>query len=216
MCDRPLLLIWVVPSSDMFMQSIHVSPECSLTALELQDADELFALTDLNRAYLRRWLPWLDNITRLEDTRAFIRAARAQASQNNGAQLAIRVNGLIAGIVGHHQIDWRNRLTSLGYWVGQDYQGRGLVTDVTRSLVTHAFRDARLNRVEIRCAEGNRRSRAVPRRLGFREEGTLCDAEWLYDHFVDHVVYAMLATDWAPTPVTSASATRPATPGRSA
>lgn len=200
----------------MFMQSIDVSPECSLTALELQDADELFALTDVNRAHLRRWLPWLDNITRVEDTRAFIRAARAQASQNNGAQLAIRVDGHIAGIVGHHQIDWRNRLTSLGYWVGQDFQGRGLVTAVTRSLVTHAFRDARLNRVEIRCAEGNRRSRAVPRRLGFREEGILYDAEWLYDHFVDHVVYAMLARDWVHSSVTSASATRPATPGHTA
>ncbi len=191
----------------MFRQSIEVSSECSLTPLELQDAEELFALTDLNRAHLRCWLPWLDNIRRLEDTRAFIRAARAQASQNNGAQLAIRVDGRIAGIVGHHQIDWRNRLTSLGYWVGRDFEGRGLVTAVTRSLVTHAFRDARLNRVEIRCAEGNWRSRAVPRRLGFREEGILCDAEWLYDHFVDHAVYAMLARDWAMSSVPSASAT---------
>jgi ribosomal-protein-serine acetyltransferase len=195
------------------MQSIEVSSECSLTPLDLQDADELFALTDANRPHLRRWLPWLDNITRLEDTRAFIRAARAQASQNNGAQLAIRVEGRIVGIVGHHQIDWRNRLTSLGYWIGRDYEGRGLVAAATRSLVTHAFRDARLNRVEIRCAEGNQRSRAIPQRIGFREEGVLRDAEWLYDHFVDHVVYAMLARDWAESAVLDASATSPATPG---
>jgi ribosomal-protein-serine acetyltransferase len=178
------------------MQSIVVSPDCSLTPLELQDAEELFALTDFNRGHLRNWLPWLDSITRVEDTRAFIRAARAQASQNNGAQLAIRVEGQIAGIVGHHQIDWRNRLTSLGYWIGSRFQGRGLVTSATRSLVTHAFRVARLNRVEIRCAQANQRSRAIPQRLGFREEGLLGDAEWLYDHFVDHVVYAMLARDW--------------------
>ena len=190
------------------MQSIVVSPECSLTPLELNDAEELFGVTDGNRVHLRRWLPWLDNITRLEDTRAFIRAVRAQASQNNGAQLAIRVDGRIAGIVGHHQIDWRNRLTSLGYWIGRDYQGRGLVTAATQSLVQHAFSEARLNRVEIRCAEGNHRSRAIPRRLGFREEGVLSDAEWLYDHFVDHVVYAMLARDWAESSGTGVSAAR--------
>ena len=181
------------------MQAITVSEQLVLTPLELRDADELFELTDRNRPYLRHWLPWLDNITRLEDTRAFIRAAQAQGSQNNGTQLAIRLNVRIAGIVGHHQIDWRNRLTSLGYWVGEEFQGQGLVTAASRALVGHAFDQAQLNRVEIRCATGNDRSRAVPARLGFREEGLLRDAEWLYDHFVDHVVYAMLARDWVAT-----------------
>ena len=164
--------------------------------LELHDADELFNVTDSNRTYLRRWLPWLDNITRPEDTRAFIRAARAQASQNNGTQLALRLDGRIAGIVGHHQIDWLNRLTSVGYWVSEAYQGRGLVTAATRALVNHAFSEARLNRVEIRCAVGNYKSRAIPERLGFRREGLLRDAEWLYDQFVDHIVYGMVARDW--------------------
>ncbi|NIM51091.1 MAG: GNAT family N-acetyltransferase, partial [Gemmatimonadales bacterium] len=28
----------------------------------------------------------------------------------------------------------------------------------------------------------------------------LRQAEWLYDHFVDHVVYAMLASEWTGTP----------------
>ena len=179
------------------MQAIVISDVLALVPLELRDADELFAITELNRDYLRAWLPWLDNITRLEDTRAFIRASQAQASQRNGTQLAIKAEGRIAGIVGHHQIDRRNRLTSLGYWIGQTYQGRGLVTRATSALLDHAFDEERLNRVEIRCAEANHRSRAVPQRLGFREEGLLHDAEWLYDHFVDHVVYGMLARDWA-------------------
>jgi len=179
------------------MQPIAVSEHLALMPLELRDADELFSLTDRNRTYLRHWLPWLDNITRPEDTRTFIRAAQAQASQNNGTQLAIRLNGRISGIVGHHQIDWRNRLTSFGYWVGEEFQGRGLVTAASRALVSHAFDHAQLNRVEIRCATGNHKSRAIPMRLGFREEGLLHDAEWLYDHFSDHIVYAMLARDWA-------------------
>jgi len=84
--------------------------------------------------------------------------------------------------------------------VGQSHQGRGLVPHATAALLTRAFRVDGLNRVEIRCAEGNHRSRAVPRRLGFQEEGLLRDAEWLYDHFVDHVVYGMLAADWSEEP----------------
>ena len=179
------------------MQTIPASETFSLRPLELHDAEALFTLTEENREYLRRWLPWLDSIRRVEDTRAFIRAAKAQASQNNGTQLAIRLNDQIVGIVGHHQIDWRNRLTSLGYWIGEGFQGRGLVTTACQTLVGQAFGDARLNRVEIRCAVGNHRSRAIPQRLRFRQEGLFRDAEWLYDHFVDHVVYGMLALDWA-------------------
>ena len=100
------------------------------------------------------------------------------------------------GVVGHHQIDWRNRLTSLGYWVAEEQQGRGVVTAACHALVTHAFAHARLNRVEIRCAVDNHKSRAIPQRLHFTQEGLIRDAEWLYDHFVDHIVYAMLARDW--------------------
>ena len=181
---------------DLSMQSIVVSDQCVLELLDLSDADELFHLTELNRSYLREWLPWVDNVKRLEDTRAFIRAARSQVSQNNGAQFSIRCNGRIVGIVGHHQIDWRNRLTSLGYWLGESDQGQGLVTAAIRVLVDQAFALARINRVEIRCAVGNYKSRAVPQRLRFLEEGVLRDAEWLYDHYVDHVVYSMLARDW--------------------
>jgi len=40
------------------------------------------------------------------------------------------------------------------------------------------------------------RSRAIPERLDFRQEGVLQQAEWLYDHFVDLVVYSVLAREW--------------------
>lgn len=178
------------------MLTIPVTERCRLAPLALADADELFSLTDANRGHLRQWLPWLDGVRRVDDTRTFIRAAQAQAARNDGLQLAMTVDGRIAGVIGHHHVDWRNRSTSLGYWIGESYQGRGFTTAACRALITRAFDAARLNRIEIRCAAGNHRSRAVPIRLGLREEGLLRDAEWLYDHFVDHVVYATLAREW--------------------
>lgn len=178
------------------MLTIPVTDRCRLVPLDVRDADELFSLTDANRGYLRQWLPWLDAVRRVDDTRAFIRAAEAQAARNDGVQMALMVEGRIAGVVGQHHIDWRNRSSSLGYWIGESWQGLGLATGACRAFITRAFARAGLHRIEIRCASGNHRSRAIPQRLGLREEGLLRDAEWLYDHFVDHVVYAALAGEW--------------------
>jgi len=177
------------------MPTFAVREDLSLTTLELCHAEELFRLTDGNRAYLRRWLPWLDTVRMVEDTRGFIRATLAQARENNGFQAVIVSDSRVAGVVGHHQVDWRNRATALGYWIGEEFQGRGLVTAACRRLVAHSFDVLGLHRVEIRCAVENRRSRAIPERLGFRHEGRFREAEWLYDHWVDHAVYALLATD---------------------
>jgi hypothetical protein len=51
-------------------------------------------------------------------------------------------------------------------------------------------------RVEIRAAPENARSRAIPERLGFTQEGTLRQVERVGDRYLDNVVYAMLAEDW--------------------
>ena len=42
----------------------------------------------------------------------------------------------------------------------------------------------------------NIKSRAIPERLGFKYEATLRQCEWLYDHYVDHAVYSMLASEY--------------------
>ena len=69
--------------------------------LEFHAADELFRVTDNNRDYLRQWLPWLDSIKRVEDSRTFILVAQVQSAHNNGTQLAIRLHQDIVGIVEH-------------------------------------------------------------------------------------------------------------------
>lgn len=166
-----------------------------LRLLEEEDAPELHALIEANRAELRLWLPWAGTQT-LDDTLAFIRRTRQQPSANDGFQTAIVCDGAIAGVVGFVAVDWKNRSTSIGYWLGAEYQGKGRMTSAVRTLVDHAFAEWRLNRVEIRAAEPNRRSRAIPERLGFRQEGTLRAAELIEGRCLDSVVYSVLADEW--------------------
>jgi ribosomal-protein-serine acetyltransferase len=179
------------------MFSYRVDDEIELRLLEERHAETLFALVDANRDYLRQWLPWLDDNRDPEASRAFIRSCLQQFADNKGYQAGVWVEGELAGMLGHHAIDRANRTAMIGYWLAAGYQGRGIITRACRALVDQAFDELGMNRVVIRCGTGNARSCAIPRRLGFIHEGVRRQSEWLYDHFVDHNVYAMLAEDWA-------------------
>jgi ribosomal-protein-serine acetyltransferase len=174
---------------------LRLSDAHSLRLLEDSDAVELHALVEANRAYLSRWMPWASSQS-LGDTSAFIESARRQAAENDGFQAAIVFEGRIAGVVGFHSVDWPHRKTSVGYWLGEEHQGRGTMTRAVRALVDHALRTWQLHRVEARVAPENVRSRAVLERLGFRREGTLRQAELVGGRFLDNVVYAVLAPEW--------------------
>jgi ribosomal-protein-serine acetyltransferase len=167
-----------------------------LRLFEESDARALFSLVDRNRGHLEPWLPWVPFTTGPDDTLDFIRLTRRQIADNDGLQAAIVRDDAIAGVVGFHRIDWPSRATSIGYWLGADEQGRGTMTEAVRALVDHAFGPWNLHRVEIGAAVGNARSRAIPERLGFREEGVRRESERHGERYLDVVVYAMLAADW--------------------
>jgi ribosomal-protein-serine acetyltransferase len=173
-----------------------VSDDIQLKLLELHDAEEIFFLTDASRSYLREWLPWVDVTRTPDDSKAFIQSTLQQFAANNGFQAGILYKEKFAGMIGFHGIDWSNKTTSIGYWLGQGFQGKGIMTSACRAMVHIAIQEYGLNRMEIRAAVDNRKSRAIPERLGFTEEGTCRQAEWLYDHYVDHVVYGLLKEDW--------------------
>ena len=167
-----------------------------LKLLEERHADAIFAVVDRDRAYLREWLPWVDPTTRAEDTQKFIRTTLDQFANNEGMVAGIWCGTEFAGTIGTHKIDWLNRKVEIGYWLAAKFQGRGIVTEACRVLTTHAFKEWRVNRVEIHCATGNEKSCAIPKRLGFQLEGVLRQGQLLNGRYVDINVYAMLARDW--------------------
>lgn len=181
-------------SCDMFYYQIN--EDLRLRILEKRNAEELYMLVDKNRAYLREWLPWVDGTSSVAAIHDFIKSSKKQLADDNGFQTGIFYRGKIAGCIGLHNIDWNNRKTSIGYWLASEFQGQGIMTQACKAIIDYVMHDLNLNRVEIRAAEFNRKSRSIPERLGFTNEGMARQVEWLYDHYVDHVIYGILAENW--------------------
>ncbi|MCI1857752.1 MAG: GNAT family N-acetyltransferase [Sporolactobacillus sp.] len=178
----------------MFLHKID--DELSLKLIDLSDAEPIFKLTEASRPYLREWLPWPDETKTVGDSRGFILEAQRGYSENRNLTTVVLFRGKIIGVIAFNTLDWTNKKTDIGYWLGENFQGHGLMTRAARALTDYGFRGLGLHRVEIRAATGNRKSRAIPERLGFRQEGCLREAEWIHNHYVDHVVYSMLEQEW--------------------
>jgi ribosomal-protein-serine acetyltransferase len=162
---------------------------------EETDAAALYEVVAANREHLAPWMPWAAAQT-VDGTLKWIRAARRRLADNHGLEVIIEDGAEIVGAAGTAEVSWRDRSVALGYWLAEDAQGRGTMTAVVGALVDHAFGVWELNRVEIRAAPENARSRAIPERLGFTAEGTLRQVERIGDRYVDHVVYGLLAAEW--------------------
>jgi ribosomal-protein-serine acetyltransferase len=166
--------------------------------IRLWDEREAGALTDLieeNREHLTPWLPWAESHG-LEESLEYLRRKRLQVEMNDGFEGVIELDGKLVGAAGFHRIDWVNRVTSIGYWLTEEAQGRGLMTATVRTLLDHAFGFWGLHRVFIEVVVGNERSKAIPERLGFQQEAVLREAKLIRGSYEDTLLYAMLAPDW--------------------
>jgi ribosomal-protein-serine acetyltransferase len=172
-----------------------VRPGLELRLLEERHSAVVFALANRERQRLRQWLPWVDATKSEDDILAFIRRTLEQFANNNGFAAGIWEHGHFVGNIGLHPIDWRTRRVEIGYWLGSEFEGRGIITEACRAVVKHLFVELGLNRVEIHCASGNAKSIAVPRRLGFTYEGVRRQTQLLHGQYLDSEVYVMLRAD---------------------
>ena len=111
----------------------------------------------------------------------WIASTAAQLADGTGYHLAItgmeEKKETLVGVVGL-RVDAARRTGRLGYWVGRAYWGHGVATEAARRLTSWAFANLPIDLIAAEVTEGNDASRAVLRRVGFREVG-IGERAWL-------------------------------------
>jgi len=164
----------------------------TLSLLSEQHAQSLFILTDSNREFLQPWFPWIEFTLDVNDTIKFIEAQYELYRNKQSVQVVVERGVDIIGMVDFHEIDLANEVGRIGYWLGEQFNGHGYMTSVVKEMVSIGFNELGFNRIEIQCATDNTKSRAIPERLGFTQEGVLRSAEKVNGRYLDHAVYGLL------------------------
>jgi ribosomal-protein-serine acetyltransferase len=184
------------------MFTMRIDDELELQLYEERHSAELFDLISKNRDYLRRWMTDFEAIQTPADEQASAWRLMQRFARGACTAAAISYKGHLAGGIALHTDRVNNRAT-IGYWLGEVYQHKGIMTRACRAMVNYAFSELAMNRVEIRAASENRASRAIPERLGLTYEGLARrSSEW---EELDSAVYGVLADEW---PIRSDGAAR--------
>ena len=177
------------------MFTYAVDQQLSLKFPAESDADALFAQVEADRIGMRRWLPWVDQTASVADERAYLRFAREQIVQDKLWLALMVVDHQVAGMIDIHNLDAENQSGEIGYWIGPDFRGHGIVTRALKAVEQVAFTELGLHRLGLVAAVENLPSQAVAKRRQFVQEGVLRDFLQLDGQAHDVVLFSKLATD---------------------
>jgi ribosomal-protein-alanine N-acetyltransferase len=173
-----------------------------LRAPAIGDYSQWARLREQSRAFLSPWEPiWpSDDLTKLAFRR---RLRRYQREIRNGTGFPFLIfspdgETLLGGVTLAHIQRGVTQSGVLGYWMGQRYAGKGLMTAAVRAVANFAFDTLHLNRVEAACLPHNLASIRLLEKVGFSREGYarkyLCiDGRWQ-----DHILYGLVRDDRRP------------------
>ncbi|GAB3698207.1 GNAT family N-acetyltransferase [Mariniluteicoccus flavus] len=161
----------------------------------MADAAELAAVSAANRDFLAPWEPVRPDSWFTQEGQAAAIEGLLGLERMGLALPRVIVDdaGSIAGrITLNNVIRGAFRSCHLGYWVAEDANGRGFATEAVAELVTAAFTDLALHRVEASTLVHNTGSQTVLRRNGFTEIGPAPGYLEIAGEWQDHVMFQRL------------------------
>lgn len=124
--------------------------------------------------------------------RLMARALRAEARGGRTIPWMIRYQGRIVGQMTVFGISYGAlRSGSAGYWVAEEYAGRGIAPTALAMATDHCWHAVHLHRMEINIRPENHASRRVVEKLGFRCEGTRARYLHIDGDWRDHLSFAL-------------------------
>jgi ribosomal-protein-alanine N-acetyltransferase len=147
-----------------------------------------------NADWLRPWDATMPpgSARRAGSYRQVARRLLRQARQGHAMPFAIEVDGMFAGqVTVNNIVRGSAQFASIGYWLGREFAGRGVMPTAVAMVIDHCFAEVGLHRIEICIRPENTNSLRVVEKLEIREIGYAplflhIDGDWR-----DHRIFAI-------------------------
>ena len=124
------------------------------------------------------------------DAEAFLRSVIGTTPETS---FAIAVDGAAVGGIGLTLADdIHRRSAELGYWLGEEYWGRGITSAAVRAVTDYAFAHYDLVRIWAGVFHWNPASMRVLEKAGYTREATLRKSAFKDGQLVDEVIFAVV------------------------
>ncbi len=162
--------------------------QINLRPWQMSDAETLAGIAN-NPRIAANMMDGFPHPYTLDNAKAFINAAVQVLPANI---LAIEVNGAAAGGIGiHQQTDIYRMNAELGYWLAEEYWGRGVITIAIKQMTAYAFRNWNISRIYARPFGRNIASAKALQKAGFILEGRFEKTIFKNGVYEDELVYAI-------------------------
>lgn len=193
-----MLWPWSSPNSLVVLRG----PRMVLRLPRLADYDEWYELRYQSRDFLRPFEPrWTDADLSRRAYAGRVRRAREEAEE--GTDFSFFIYGtdgdaetLVGGVTLSNIRRRAAQFVTLGYWMGQSYAGRGIMTEAVGTCLPFIFDTLMLHRVHAAFLPGNTASRRVLEKNGFVEEGFAEKYLQINGRWEDHVLFGLTRERW--------------------
>lgn len=172
--------------------TLKVDRDITLKIALPNQAKAIYTTINANRKYLDRFLPWVKETKRVQDTQKFLKTQLPNTLVMENLVLSIWYQEIFAGMISLQKNDPYNKGGVIGYWLAQEYEGMGIMTKGVNKLIEFAFKKLKLHRIEIECAIDNVKSQKIPEKLGFHREAIMKEAINDHGKYVDSILYAKI------------------------
>jgi [ribosomal protein S5]-alanine N-acetyltransferase len=160
---------------------------CTVRDWRLDDAESLAKHANNRRVSfnLRDRFPYPYSI---QDAKNFLERTVAKEPRTN---FCIEINGMVVGGIGLTLGEDVHRQTAeFGYWLGEEFWGRGIMSEVVPAFVNYCFEKFSLHRISAQTFSSNPASARVLEKAGFVFEGRLRKNVVKDGQILDSLVYA--------------------------
>jgi [ribosomal protein S5]-alanine N-acetyltransferase len=162
--------------------------------IKTSDANMLSAYHEKNTSHFRKWEPRYEpeyySVSQLK-----LRLSTFLIAQNKGRAayfVAIEKSEIIAQCSLTNIIYGPLKAGHIGYSVDSRFEGTGLMTQVCKETIDHAFKTLKLNRLMAAYMPHNARSKALLKKLGFTKEGRAKKYLQINGKWEDHVLTSLV------------------------